>query len=149
MDQASYPVLFMRGGTSKGLFFHAGDLPSDRTERESFLLGAIGSPDPSGRQLDGMGGGVSSLSKAMIIARSSRDGIDVEYNFCQISVDRPAIDYMGNCGNLTSAVSVFAIDSGLVSRPDGEVLLRLFNLNTSKTVDCTLRANSFKLSNSD
>lgn len=137
MEQDSCRAIFMRGGTSKGLFFLAGDLPSDRAVRDAFILRAIGSPDPNGRQLDGMGGGASSLSKAMIVSRSSRPGIDVDYDFAQVSVERELIDWRGNCGNLSSAVGVFALESGLVARPDGDAVVRMFNVNTMKAVDCT------------
>ncbi len=136
MEQVSCPAVFMRGGTSKGLFFRAGDLPADGAARDRFLLAALGSPDPNGRQLDGMGGGVSSLSKAMMVSRSARPGVDVDYEFAQISVDRPVVDYGSNCGNLSSAVGVFAVEAGLVRVPDGEARVRMFNVNTSKRVDC-------------
>jgi len=139
MAQDSCPALFLRGGTSKGLFFHAGDLPADRAERDRFILRAMSSPDPYSRQLDGMGGGISSLSKAMIVSRSARDGIDVDYEFGQVGVSDGLVDYAGNCGNLSSAVGVFAVEAGLVSPPDGEATLRMFNLNTAKRVDCVLQ----------
>lgn len=138
MDQISIPATFMRGGTSKGLFFRAGDLPEDRDERDRFLLAAMGSPDPHGRQLDGMGGGVSSLSKAMLVSRSKRRGVDVEYEFAQVSVGEAYVDYTGNCGNLSSAVGVFAVEAGLVAPPDGPATVRMLNLNGNKRVDCHL-----------
>ena len=136
MDQVSYPAVFMRGGTSKGLFFRAEDFPADREARDRFFLAALGSPDPNGRQLDGMGGGVSSLSKAMVVSRSEREGVDVDYEFAQVSVDRPVVDYGSNCGNLSSAVGVFAVEAGLVRAPEGEARVRMFNTNTAKRVDC-------------
>ncbi len=138
MEQNCYPAFFMRGGTSKGLFFRAADLPADAGARDSFLLRAIGSPDPYGRQLDGMGGGVSSLSKAMVVSRSGRPGVDVDYDFGQVAVDRAMIDRRSNCGNLSSAVGVFAVEAGLVSPPDGKAVVRMFNVNTQKRVDCVL-----------
>jgi 2-methylaconitate cis-trans-isomerase PrpF len=139
MAQASCEAVFMRGGTSKGLFFRSEDLPPDRKESERFLLRVIGSPDPNGRQLDGMGGGISSLSKAMIISRSLRDDADVDYEFCQIAVGDPIIDRIGNCGNLSSAIGVFAVDQGLVEVPDGAAVIRMYNVNTRKRVDCRLQ----------
>ena len=142
MQQISCPAVFMRGGTSKGLFFLADDLPADPVERDQFILSATGSPDPNGRQLDGMGGGISSLSKTMIVSRSSRDGVDVDYLAGQISVDEALIDYAANCGNLSAAVGVFAVESGLVSLPDGEATVRMFNINTNKRIDCTLQISS-------
>jgi hypothetical protein len=144
MDQISYPVTFMRGGTSKGLFFRAEDLPSDRSAREGFLLRAIGSPDPNGRQLDGMGGGVSSLSKVMLVSRSRREGVDVDYEFGQVAIDRAMIDGNANCGNLSAAVGVFAVEAGLTRVPDGEAVVRMFNVNTRKRVDCVLRVDGGK-----
>lgn len=126
---------FMRGGTSKGVFFRWQDLPADR---DDFLCSVIGSPDPNGRQLDGMGGGISSLSKAMLVRRSERDGVDVDYLFAQVAVDRAMVDYGGNCGNLSSAVGCFAVNQGMVALPDGPGIVRMFNENTAKRVDCGL-----------
>jgi 2-methylaconitate cis-trans-isomerase PrpF len=139
MEQLACPAVFMRGGTSKGLFFRAEDLPSDPAGRERFLLRATGSPDPNGRQLDGMGGGISSLSKVMIVSRSGREGVDVDYDFGQIAIGEPVIDRVANCGNLSAAVGVFAVEAGLVRLPDGEAVLRMFNVNTRKRVDCVLQ----------
>jgi 2-methylaconitate cis-trans-isomerase PrpF len=139
MEQFSCNAVFMRGGTSKGLFFRPEDLPADPVKRERFILHAIGSPDPNGRQLDGMGGGISSLSKVMIVSRSEREGVDVEYDFGQVAVGEPLIDGKANCGNLSSAVGVFAVESGLVRPPDGEAVVRMLNLNTRKRVDCRLQ----------
>ena len=139
MEQISCPAVFMRGGTSKGLFFRAEDLPTDPAARERFLLRATGSPDPNGRQLDGMGGGISSLSKVMIVSRSGREGVDLDYDFGQIAVGEPVIDRQANCGNLSAAVGVFAVESGLVKLPDGEAVVRMFNVNTRKRVDCVLQ----------
>lgn len=128
----------MRGGTSKGLFFLADDLPAERAERDRFLLRVFGSPDPHGRQLDGMGGSVSSLSKAMIVRRSARAGVDVDYECGQVAIDQALVDYGANCGNLSAAVAVFAIEAGLAQAADGQAVVRMFNLNTSKRVECTL-----------
>ncbi len=136
MDQISVPAVFMRGGTSKGLFFRAEDLPADRAARDRFFLAALGSPDPHGRQLDGMGGGVSSLSKAMAVWRSAREGVDVDYEFAQVAVGDAYVDYGSNCGNLSSAVGVFAVEAGLVDVADGAAVVRMFNVNTGKRVDC-------------
>jgi hypothetical protein len=139
MEQISCPTVFMRGGTSKGLFFRAGDLPSEPAERDRFFLRATGSPDLYGRQLDGMGGGVSSLSKVMMVSRSGREGVDLDYDFGQIAIGEPVIDRKANCGNLSAAVGVFAVEAGLVELPDGEAVLRMFNVNTRKRVDCVLQ----------
>ncbi len=132
MTQRFIPAVFMRGGTSKGLFFHARDLPADRAARDAIFLRALGSPDPYGRQLDGMGGGISSLSKAVIIGPSTHPDADVDYTFAQVSVDRPAVDWTGNCGNLSSAVGPFSVDEGLVRVADGEALVRIHQTNTKK-----------------
>ena len=135
MAQRWIPAAFVRGGTSKGLFFEASALPADREERDAFFLAAMGSPDHYGRQLDGMGGGFSSLSKVVIVDRSRRPGIDVDYTFAQIAVDRPIVDYAANCGNLASAVGPYAVDQKLVDRPDGPTTVRLYNTNTDKIID--------------
>jgi 2-methylaconitate isomerase len=135
MPQRWVPAVFMRGGTSKGLFFHAGDLPADPAGRDRLLLAALGSPDPFGRQLDGMGGGMSSLSKAAMIGPPTRPGVDVDYTFAQVAVDRAVVDLGANCGNLSSAVGPFAVDQGLCPRPDGPALVRIHNTNTGGLID--------------
>jgi 2-methylaconitate cis-trans-isomerase PrpF len=138
MPQRWVPAVFMRGGTSKGLFFHAGDLPADPPARDRLLLAALGSPDPFGRQLDGMGGGISSLSKAAVIGPPSRPGADVDYTFAQVAVDRPVVDLGANCGNLSSAVGPFAVDEGLCPRADGPALVRIHNTNTGRLIHARL-----------
>lgn len=134
MTQRRLPAVFMRGGTSKALVFHAKALPHDRAEWDALFLSAMGSPDPERRQLNGMGGGVSSLSKVCIVGPSSRDDADVDYTFGQVLVDRPTVDYSGNCGNMSSAIGPFAVDEGLVRGEDGEVLVRIHNTNTGKII---------------
>jgi hypothetical protein len=124
----------MRGGTSRALFFHAADLPADPRERDRILLAALGSPDPYGRQLDGLGGGISSLSKAVIIGPPSHPKADVDYTFAQVDVRESLVDYKGNCGNCTSAVGPFAIDERLVPAVEPVTTIRLFNTNTKKLV---------------
>src|SRR5918995_1534650 len=137
MSQRWVPAVFMRGGTSKGLFFHAGDLPADPGERDRLLLASLGSPDPFGRQLDGMGGGISSLSKAAVIGPPTRPGADVDYTFAQVAVDRPVVDLGANCGNLSSAVGPFAVDQGLCPSPDGPALVRIHNTNTGRLLQAS------------
>ena len=127
-------AVFMRGGTSRAVFFHAGDLPPAGPERDRILLGALGSPDPYGRQLDGLGGGISSLSKAAIIGPARRAGADVDYTFAQVHVTRPVVDYSGNCGNCSAAVGPFAIDERLVPAIEEETVVRIHNTNTRKLV---------------
>ncbi|MEO7402138.1 MAG: PrpF domain-containing protein, partial [Burkholderiales bacterium] len=126
MPQRSIPAVYMRGGTSKGVFFKAADLPADPAERDRVLLRVLGSPDPYGKQLDDLGGATSSTSKIVIVERSKRAGCDVEYLFGQVAVDRALIDYSGNCGNLTAAVGPFAIQQGLVSTTEGITTLRMW-----------------------
>ena len=132
MARLKIPAVFIRGGTSKGVFFHDKDLPGDPAERDRIILHVLGSPDPYQRQLDGMGGGLSSLSKAVFVAPSERPDADVEYTFAQVSVDRPVVDYSGTCGNLSAAVGAFAVDEGLVEAPDGEACVRVYMTNTGK-----------------
>jgi 2-methylaconitate isomerase len=124
----------MRGGTSRCLVFHARELPPPGAARDAVLLAALGSPDPYGRQLDGLGGGISSLSKACIIGPPTLPGADVDYTFAQVEVKKPSVDYAGNCGNCSSAVGPFAIDEGLVPAREGETLVRIHNTNTRKLI---------------
>jgi 2-methylaconitate cis-trans-isomerase PrpF len=134
MRQLKIPAVFMRGGTSNAIVFNARDLPRDRTLWDEIFLAAIGSPDPYGRQLDGMGGGISSLSKVCVVGPSSRADADIDYTFAQVSVKEAKVDYSGNCGNMSSAMGPFAIDEGLV-RPGGrEALVRIHNTNTRKII---------------
>lgn len=134
MDQAFIPAVFLRGGSSKGVFFHAKDLPRDRARQDAIFLAVLGSPDPYGRQLDGMGGGISSLSKAVVIGPPTHPDADVDYTFAQVAVDRPLVDWSGNCGNLSSAVGPFAVDEGLVRASDGEALVRIHQVNTKRII---------------
>jgi 2-methylaconitate cis-trans-isomerase PrpF len=134
MDQVFIPAIFMRGGSSKGVFFHAHDLPQDRAQQDAIFLAVLGSPDPYGRQLDGMGGGISSLSKAVIIGPPTHPDADVDYLFAQVAVDKPVVDWSSNCGNLSSAVGPFAVDEGLVRVADGEALVRIHQVNTRRII---------------
>ena len=132
--QKPIPAVLMRGGTSKGLFFHADDLPADARIRDNALLAAYGSPDPNLRQIDGVGGAVSTTSKLAIISRSASPDYDVVYNFGQVSIDRPLIDYKGNCGNISSAVGPFAVDEGLVPAVEPVTRVRIHQKNTDKLI---------------
>lgn len=135
MTQLRIPAVYMRGGTSKGVFFLAGDLPSNSQTRERVLLRVIGSPDPYGKQIDGMGGATSSTSKVVIISKSSRPDCDVDYLFGQVAIDAPVIDWSGNCGNLTSAVGPFAIGAGLIDAPqDGTAAVRIWQANIGRKI---------------
>ena len=132
--QKKIPAVYMRGGTSKGLFFHAGDLPSRSDIRDAVLLAAYGSPDPNRRQIDGVGGAVSTASKVAIISLSGSPDYDVVYNFGQVSIDRPLIDFKGNCGNISSAVGPFAVDEGLVPAVEPLTRVRIHQKNTDKLI---------------
>ena len=132
MSQRKIRAVYMRGGTSRALFFHERDLPPRGPERDAVLLRALGSPDPYGRQLDGLGGGISSLSKACIVGPPSRPDADVDFTFAQVEVSRPVVDYAGNCGNCSAAVGPFAIDEHLVPAVEPATVVRIHNTNTQK-----------------
>ena len=132
--QKKIPAVYMRGGTSKGLFFHAEHLPDDPDTRDAVILAAYGSPDPNLRQIDGIGGAVSTTSKVAIISPSVRPDYDVVYNFGQVSIDRPIVDFKANCGNISSAVGPFAVDEGLVPAVEPITRVRIHQLNTDKLI---------------
>jgi 2-methylaconitate cis-trans-isomerase PrpF len=134
MTQRRIRAVYMRGGTSRCLVFHEQDLPPAGLARDHILLAALGSPDPYGRQLDGMGGGISSLSKACIIGPPSHPDAQVDYTFAQVEVSKPVVDYTGNCGNCSSSVGPFAIDERLVPPTEGETVVRIHNTNTKKLI---------------
>jgi 2-methylaconitate cis-trans-isomerase PrpF len=134
MSQRKIRAVYMRGGTSRCLVFNQADLPEAGAERDRILLAALGSPDPYGRQLDGLGGGISSLSKACIIGPSTHPDADVDYTFAQVEVSQPVVDYKGNCGNCSSSVGPFAIDEGLVPAREGMTVVRVHNTNTKKII---------------
>jgi hypothetical protein len=127
-------AVIMRGGTSKAVFFHEADLPADQHERDALILGTFGSPDPYRRQLDGLGGATSSTSKVAVIGDGSAHGVDVTYEFGQVSIDRPLVDRRGNCGNISSAVGPFAVDEGLVEVVEPVTQVRFLNTNTGKVI---------------
>lgn len=141
------PATFMRGGTSKGIFINRANLPEDRSQWGRIFLGIMGSPDPEyGRQLNGMGGGISSLSKICVVGPASperkAEGIDIEYTFIQVGIRDSVLDYSGNCGNLSSMIGVFAVDEGIhtlsdLDKKSPNALVRSFNLNTNKRIDTT------------
>lgn len=135
MPQQSFKAVYMRGGTSKGVFFRTDWLPSDQAARDRILLRVIGSPDPYGQQIDGMGGATSSTSKVVLLSQSSQPGCDVDYRFGQVAIDHAVIDWSGNCGNLTSAVGPFAIAQGLVNAPaDGIAEVRIWQANINAKI---------------
>jgi probable AcnD-accessory protein PrpF len=140
--QIQIPATYMRGGTSKGVFFSLTDLPAAAQQpgpiRDQLLLRVIGSPDPYGKQTDGMGGATSSTSKTVILSKSQQPGHDVDYLFGQVAIDKAFVDWSGNCGNLTAAVGAFAIRSGLVAAEriphDGVAEVRIWQANIHKTI---------------
>jgi len=138
MTQRRVRAVYMRGGTSRCLVFHERDLPGPGPERDRILSAALGSPDPYGRQLDGLGGGISSLSKACIIGPATHPDAAVDYTFAQVDVKTTVVDYRGNCGNCSSAVAPFAIDEGLAPLPrpgyTGETTITIHNTNTGKLI---------------
>lgn len=133
----TYRAVFARGGTSKALIFHRADLPADRAQWDAIFLRAMGSPDPYGRQLDGMGGGVSSLSKVCVVGTPSRPDADVDYTFVQVQIKDARCDYSGNCGNMSSAIGPFAVDEGLVAVHGEQGVVRIHNTNTGKLIRST------------
>ncbi|MBB5447045.1 MULTISPECIES: 2-methylaconitate cis-trans isomerase PrpF [unclassified Paraburkholderia] len=142
LPQIKIPATYMRGGTSKGVFFRLQDLPEAAQRpgaaRDALLMRVIGSPDPYGKQIDGMGGATSSTSKTVIVSRSSRPEHDVDYLFGQVSIDKAFVDWSGNCGNLSAAVGPFAISAGLVDAGrvprDGVAIVRIWQANIGKTI---------------
>jgi 2-methylaconitate cis-trans-isomerase PrpF len=144
---ASFPASFTRGGTSNGLLIHKSDLPSGVPRWQPILSRAMGSPDYFGRQLNGMGSGISSTSKICVVEKSSRPGIDVDYTFVQVGIRDGHLDLAGNCGNMSSVVGPFAFNEGLVkakglANESNEVTVRMFNTNTSKEVHNTFTVNA-------
>jgi 2-methylaconitate isomerase len=135
MTQLRIPAVYMRGGTSKGVFFLAEDLPSDPQARDRILMRVIGSPDRYAKHTDGMGGATSSTSKVVILSKSARPDCDVDYLFGQVAIDQPLVDWSGNCGNLSAAVGPFAISTGLVGAPpDGTATVRIWQANIRKKI---------------
>ncbi|MGI2171485.1 2-methylaconitate cis-trans isomerase PrpF [Shewanella sp. MF05960] len=142
LPQIKIPATYMRGGTSKGVFFSLTDLPEAAQvagpERDALLLRVIGSPDPYGKQTDGMGGATSSTSKTVILSKSTQANHDVDYLFGQVSIDKPFVDWSGNCGNLTAAVGSFAISNGLIDSSrvphNGTAVVRIWQANIQKTI---------------
>ncbi|MDI5838714.1 MULTISPECIES: 2-methylaconitate cis-trans isomerase PrpF [Shewanella] len=140
--QIKVAATYMRGGTSKGVFFRLQDLPEAAQvpgpDRDALLLRVIGSPDPYGKQIDGMGGATSSTSKTVILSKSSQADHDVDYLFGQVSIDKPFVDWSGNCGNLTAAVGAFAISNGLIDADripqNGVCTVRIWQANIAKTI---------------
>ena len=142
-SQIMVPATYMRGGTSKGVFFSLSDLPLEAQvageARDKLLMRVIGSPDPYAKQIDGMGGATSSTSKTVIVSKSSKADHDVDYLFGQVSIDKPFVDWSGNCGNLSAAVGPFAVHAGLIPSdriPENGILkVRVWQVNIEKTIE--------------
>src|SRR5487761_2519119 len=140
--QIKIPATYMRGGTSKGVFFVVAALPAAArvpgAARDRLLMRVIGSPDPYGKQIDGMGAATSSTSKTVILSRSGREGHDVDFLFGQVAIDKAFVDWSGNCGNLSAAVGPFAIRNGLIDRArlpqNGTAVIRIWQANIGKTI---------------
>lgn len=134
MKQRRIPAAFMRGGTSNAIVFRQGDLPEDRALWDKIFLAAMGTPDPNGRQLNGMGGGISSLSKVCVVGPPSHPDADIDYTFAQIGVQKETVGYAANCGNMSAAMGPFAIDEGILSADGAKAMVRIHNTNTKKII---------------
>jgi 2-methylaconitate cis-trans-isomerase PrpF len=136
-DLISIPCLLMRGGTSKGPYFKATDLPSDIAERDRILLAVMGSPDL--RQIDGLGGADTLTSKVAIVSKSTREGVDVDYLFAQVDIARPIVDTSPSCGNMLSGVGPFAIETGMVAAQDGTTMVVIYDVNTDSRIEAVVQ----------
>jgi 2-methylaconitate cis-trans-isomerase PrpF len=134
MRQLKLPAAFMRGGTSNAIVFRQEDLPEDRDLWSEIFIAAIGSPDPYARQLNGMGGGISSLSKVCVVGPPTRPDADLDYTFAQVGVREASVEYTGNCGNMSAAMAPFAVDEGYVKVDGDKAVVRIHNTNTSKII---------------
>lgn len=132
MLQHEIPCVIFRGGTSKGIFFQEDVMPEPGEARDQLLLRVMGSPDF--RQIDGLGGATSTTSKVAIIKKSDRKDADIDYTFAQVSIDKPVVDYKGNCGNISAAVGPYAIEMGLVEAQEDETVVKIYNTNTKKVI---------------
>ncbi|MDX1489242.1 MAG: PrpF domain-containing protein, partial [Acidiferrobacterales bacterium] len=137
MRQKSIRAVFMRGGTSKAIVFRQQDLPADLAQWDAIFLAALGSPDQYGRQLDGMGGGISSLSKVCVVGPPTHPEANIDFTFAQVSVRDASVDYNSNCGNMSSAIGPFAVDESLVEAGGDEAHIVIHNTNTGKLIDAT------------
>ena len=137
IDLVGIPCIFMRGGTSRGPFFNAANLPADIPTRDRVLLAAMGSPDV--RQIDGLGGADTLTSKVAIVSKSSRPGVDIDYLFAQVDVAKPIVDTSPSCGNMLAGVAPFAIETGLFPAKDGETRVMIFNVNTEARIEAIVQ----------
>ena len=134
MRQIRIPAVFMRGGTSNAIVFRQEDLPTDRALWDNIFLAAMGTPDPNGRQLNGMGGGISSLSKVCVVGAPSHPDADIDYTFAQIGVQKATVGYGANCGNMSAAMGPFAVDEGIIKIDSDTAMVRIHNTNTRKII---------------
>jgi len=136
-DLVGIPVIFMRGGTSRGPYFKAEDLPQDTATRDRVLLAAMGSPDP--RQIDGLGGADTLTSKVAIVSKSTRPGVDVDYLFAQVDISKPIVDTAPSCGNMLACVAPFALETGMIPAQDGETRVMIYNVNTEARIEAVVQ----------
>src|ERR1044072_6431559 len=136
-DLVGIPVIFMRGGTSRGPYFKAEDLPKNVAARDRVLLAAMGSPDP--RQIDGLGGADTLTSKVAIVSKSTRPGVDLDYLFAQVDIAKPIVDTAPSCGNMLAGVAPFGIETGMIPAKDGETRVMIYNVNTEARIEAVVQ----------
>lgn len=143
MNERSYPAVFMRGGDASGLFFHLKDIPDEGAQRDHLLIKAMGSPDPYGMQIDGLGKGTTSTSKCVMVSKSIEQGCDIDYLFAQVLVERPEVDWKRSCGNLAAATALFAVEEGLVpASQDGQYSFVMNQVNRGEIIRASVDSNT-------
>jgi len=143
MNERSYPAVFMRGGDASGLFFHLKDIPDEGAQRDHLLIRAMGSPDPYGMQIDGLGKGTTSTSKCVMVSKSIEQGCDIDYLFAQVLVDRAEVDWKRSCGNLAAATALFAVQEGLVPASQaGQYSFVMNQVNRGEMIRASVDANT-------
>jgi 2-methylaconitate cis-trans-isomerase PrpF len=143
MNERSYPAVFMRGGDASGLFFHLKDIPDEGAQRDHLLIKAMGSPDPYGMQIDGLGKGTTSTSKCVMVSKSIEQGCDIDYLFAQVLVERPEVDWKRSCGNLAAATALFAVEEGLVPESqDGQYSFVMNQVNRGEIIRTSVDSNT-------
>jgi len=143
MNERSYPAVFMRGGDASGLFFHLKDIPDEGAQRDHLLIKAMGSPDPYGMQIDGLGKGTTSTSKCVMVSKSIEQGCDIDYLFAQVLVERPEVDWKRSCGNLAAATALFAVEEGLVPESqDGQYSFVMNQVNRGEIIRASVDSNT-------
>ena len=143
MNERSYPAVFMRGGDASGLFFHLKDIPDEGAQRDHLLIKAMGSPDPYGMQIDGLGKGTTSTSKCVMVSKSIEQGCDIDYLFAQVLVESPEVDWKRSCGNLAAATALFAVEEGLVPESqDGQYSFVMNQVNRGEIIRTSVDSNT-------